>query len=796
MLRSIAASGVSFLLAYSAILWTSNASDSALPVVWTANGFAIMELMRRADCRMAAVELAFIMAVYVIAFEMPPNTCTFPLGFVITIVLSHAIEISIAVRYLLKSELSILTTAASSHFNLKDLKYLCFYAGGVGPVVSSILVLFSYLFLDSHDVSRSFSSAAEWILRHAASNVIMIWALTLLTTKVPVISACLVTPSIWIFTLRIAEFLLCLAGLVGSAYCAAYYNVTALYMVLALIVGWIAYRTSQAVNAVTQLFTYVFIVYTYFIYRYDDSLRSNAELSIIVYSTSVMSCFVSAAAFEARSMVKNIKLLLDETKSRYADLQKSKEELDLASKQSLLFAFMSHEFKTPLSIIIGFCQELEHNSLDLKAIDSVHHIGSMAEDLLQLTSEMLDMIRLRNGKSTLNLQLVDIHRLFTGAAAKMAVYGRSNNVDVVSSISPGVPRRIITDRVRLEEILHNISANAIKFSAERHGIKSDDIEEQRRPLCRMELQLLDERLREELTTNGTMVMQAAPFSGEARAPCVVVRVADEGRCIPANMHKAIFNVYERVGSSTEQVSVPGTGLGLAIVSELVGKMDGGIHVKSGSGEEGSTEGSTFSVILPALTNLSSSTSSRLDGSLHRTIRLETKSAQSSPVALMKISRSKSTGDISLHVLVVEDTPLNQKLITSILQRQGHTYEMASNGEIALELIIANEQLHRKHFDAVILDLFMPKMGGEEFLKQAQIQLPPHLAETPVVVCSADVQPEVKERLLQMQCVAAIMEKPYRPATIQKLLLECVSHGEGSVIEDAGVAESKDQRSHQ
>lgn len=850
--RLVVAPVIHFILAYLALaISAEGAKYGRLSIVWPANGCAIHHLSKTKSWRHGVIELAMLMVGYIVAVLISPTERT--LGFKLGILTSHILEISVATCGIRRNPLS--TSKGEKSLNTRDLRTIFFSAGFAGPFVASICTSLSFIFLSSKDLPIGqdiFEGCVLWIVRHAASNMQLVWSLSLLSAAIPDLAALrYLLPQHWSTSIRVVEFGACLVGIVLVTYFAAYRHIDDLYLLLVLLVSWVSSSFSQVLNAAVQLFTFFFVIFTEYTHLKDGfSNEANLQLNIVLYTTCIMSCYVSSARFEMLSLINHVTSLLRESNAQYKELKKTKEDIEIMSKQSLLFAFMSHEFKTPISCILGFSHELRHLSLEKKAVEFINHIMTLAEGLLELTSDMLDMVRLRAGKDTINISPVDLHEVFNTTAAKLMVLARNNGVGLISYIADDAPRMIMADKMRLAEVMNNIGNNAIKFSADKashtpvsggtmsrinsgqsfasngdaavdekdnpftyEGIQMHQQEEkQQRPCCTLELLLLDDKLRKELNSNeGTWVI-TPPFSlrKSADSPCVVLRVTDTGKGIPPSLHKAIFNVYERVGTAVDQMSVPNTGLGLMLVKELLENMQAGIHLKSSVGS-----GSSFSIILQAQVNhgIGDIDMNRIInapgtyGTLTRTEKMETGTARiqlsvsvkNPPSLITQLSgegdnspriasrtcaedevlrtsaqisdASASCSITSLNVLVAEDTPINQKLIAAILKRQGHTYQIAANGRIALDLILKNDAQHVKPFDCIILDLFMPFLSGEEFLKCRHRELPGHLANIPVCVVSASINPGQRERLLQMPGVVAVLEKPYRPALIQAILID-------------------------
>jgi PAS domain S-box-containing protein len=179
---------------------------------------------------------------------------------------------------------------------------------------------------------------------------------------------------------------------------------------------------------------------------------------------------------------------------------------------------------------------------------------------------------------------------------------------------------------------------------------------------------------------------------------LVFNVEDSGIGIPSDKVSSIFEPFTQASADSTR-KYGGTGLGLSIVHDLVELQGGFVSVKSKQGV-----GSSFTVILPV-----------------KKVNMET--IQQVELALMPV---ESPGNI--HVLIVEDQPLNQQLAKKLIGDFGFTSEIAANGKIAVELLSQGNLFEEhKKYDLILMDLQMPEMDGydatEIIRKKLQIEIP-------------------------------------------------------------------------
>lgn len=224
--------------------------------------------------------------------------------------------------------------------------------------------------------------------------------------------------------------------------------------------------------------------------------------------------------------------------------------------RSRLVANVSHEFRTPVHVIIGYADMLLDEQTD--SLTARHLIGRVREKAIQLDeliSQLLDLSRLSCGRLERSVGDIDVPGLLEDVAdgTRRLVGRRPIRVRVECGVG-----RLRSDPVRVRQILSNLATNAAKFTA------------------RGEIRF---------------VARGAPGG-------VVLQVCDTGCGIPADKHASIFGAFEQVSPSGGAGSAAGSGgigLGLAIVKQLSDLLDGSVEVASEPGR-----GATFTVRLPHL----------------------------------------------------------------------------------------------------------------------------------------------------------------------------------------------------
>ncbi len=344
---------------------------------------------------------------------------------------------------------------------------------------------------------------------------------------------------------------------------------------------------------------------------------------------------------------------------RTIELKTAKEAAEAASKaKSEFLANMSHELRTPMNGIIGMTGLALSTELNPEQREYLETVDYSANSLLAIVNDILDFSKADARKLTLHVTPFDIRECLMQSLATISANAAEKGLVLLHSVDAAVPACLKGDSSRVRQILLNLLGNAVKFTS--HGNISASIEVTHQ-------------------TDSSVVLQLC--------------VSDTGIGIPPEKQGVIFNAFTQVdGSFTRQFG--GTGLGLAICSQLVALMDGKIWLESEPGR-----GSRF----------------YFTATFGRSLSAGAPTAQSHlpSVTAETVKGPTEPGKNSLHVLLAEDNPLNQRLATRLLEKQGHRVTLARNGREALDIV----QRGNWDFDAVLMDIQMPEMDGLEATKE-------------------------------------------------------------------------------
>ncbi|HEX4219193.1 MAG TPA: ATP-binding protein [Acidimicrobiales bacterium] len=236
---------------------------------------------------------------------------------------------------------------------------------------------------------------------------------------------------------------------------------------------------------------------------------------------------------------------------RKMELERARDEAVAATRAKDEFlSRMSHELRTPLTAILGFGQLLQLEDLTPDNADSIDHIVTAGQHLLQLINEVLDISQIESGNLSLSLEPIQLREVVTEIVSLMSPIAAAHAVTVEVGGLDGLA--VLSDRQRIKQVLLNLVSNAIKYN--RKG--------------------------------GTIVI-----TGSASADAVALTVADTGLGIPPSSLDRLFVPFDRMGAANS--GIEGTGVGLSLSKALVEAMGGTIGADSTVGQ-----GSRFWVELP------------------------------------------------------------------------------------------------------------------------------------------------------------------------------------------------------
>ncbi len=407
-----------------------------------------------------------------------------------------------------------------------------------------------------------------------------------------------------------------------------------------------------------------------------------------------------------RAMAQSLGVRTRELEQRSQDLAAARDAaLDASRLKSEFLATMSHEIRTPLHGVLGSLELLEGTSLDAEQgsyVTMAAHSGAL---LLAIVNDILDFSKIEANRIELDDARFDLRALCTDLVASFADDARRRGLSLQLHLADDLPQLVAGDPTRLRQVLVNLVGNALKF-----------------------------------TPQGSVSLTVSATVEGERVRCRY-EVRDTGIGLAPEVLPRIFEAFRQADGSTTR-RFGGTGLGLAICERLVHLQGGAIGVESEPGR-----GSVFWFELPAAWWAARA------------------SASAAPVEVSGASMpANDAGEVppAMRVLVVEDNPVNQRVIARMLEKRGCAVTVAENGARALDA------LEHARVDLVLMDCQMPEMDGFEATRRIRARERERGGHVPIVALTANAARGDQER-----CREAGMDdyltKPLVPGALDTVL---------------------------
>ena len=327
---------------------------------------------------------------------------------------------------------------------------------------------------------------------------------------------------------------------------------------------------------------------------------------------------------------------------------------DANTAKSDFLANMSHEIRTPMNAILGFTDWLQRGMAkspeeQQEYLSTIHSSGS---HLLRLINDILDLSKIEAGKLEIDRIDQNPYEVINDIASILSVRAQDKNIELITEFENDLPVSVLTDDVRLRQVLTNLTGNAIKFTSDGHvKISTRYIEN---PIDEDQLE---------------------------------VRISDTGIGMTPEQSAKIFDPFVQADTSVTR-KFGGTGLGLSISKRIVEALGGEISVSS---ELGKGTELTFMIDI---------------GDCKSTRRISAADNAKENEASRSKGKSQDLTDLNGGtILLVDDGTANRKLINLILTKAGCTVTEAVNGKDGSDLALEYK------FDLILMDMQMPVMDG-------------------------------------------------------------------------------------
>jgi len=396
--------------------------------------------------------------------------------------------------------------------------------------------------------------------------------------------------------------------------------------------------------------------------------------------------------------------------------------------KSEFLANMSHEIRTPMTAILGYtdllheevmccpvCPDAMHCQKRLNGCEAVSTIQRNGEHLLKVIGDILDLSKIEAGKLQIEPTRCSPVKVVAEVVSLMRPQAAAKQLTLKTELAHPLPETVLTDPLRLRQVLVNLVGNAIKF------------------------------------TDQGEVRLAVRLTDDSGHPRLRFEVTDTGIGMNDEQVGKLFKPFSQVDNSSTR-KFGGTGLGLCISKHLTEALGGSIRVRSEPGK-----GSTFSVTIDP---------GQLDG-MHMMQNAQEVLLDRPPSTTATIQDK-----IVLHgrILLAEDGLDNQQLISLLLTKAGAEVTAVENGQLAVETALAAREV-ADPFDVILMDMQMPVLDGY----QATRQLRKRGYTGPIVALTAHAMAEDCQKCLDAGC-NDYLPKPFQHRALLEMVARHITAG--------------------
>lgn len=375
------------------------------------------------------------------------------------------------------------------------------------------------------------------------------------------------------------------------------------------------------------------------------------------------------------------------------------EAIGAAQSKADFLSTMSHEIRTPMNAVIGLTNLLINDNPRPDQLEYLETIKFSGNNLLHIINDILDYNKIESGKLNLENIDFDLKDMLVKIDRTMRNKVEDKGIYLTFKVDEEIDAWVKGDQVRLNQVFTNLIGNAIKFTKE----------------------------------GGVTVIAKLLHKTAHKKQSIRFSVIDTGIGIPDDKQAAVFERFTQAESTTTR-NFGGTGLGLSICKKLTEAFGSKLKLTSVYGE-----GSNF----------------YFDMDFEISVSPESLEVASNPEHIQKDLR----GGL---ILLVEDNDINVLVIGEYLNQWNARFEVAENGEIAVEMVKNNV------YELILMDLQMPVMDGYEATKIIRAMDDPIKANTHIYAMTADAMMEIKERVMGVG-MNGIFHKPFDPEAVYRTL---------------------------
>ncbi|MGL1884947.1 MAG: ATP-binding protein [Reichenbachiella sp.] len=513
-----------------------------------------------------------------------------------------------------------------------------------------------------------------------------------------------------------------------------WFRILAVVFMTSLILGYLRYRLIALKNQKRELEKLVLL-------RTEEINEQKEAISLQAEQLRKSNNELASKQTLIEGQNRQLEINNNEIGSKRDELIQLNDKLNLVSQLRLsFFTNISHEFRTPLTLIVGPMERLMSQvNLDFDVKNKLNVINRNAKRLLHLINEIMDFRKIEKGEVGLHISKVEPITFSKSILEVFKPLAEIKNISLGFGEIKG-DESLWVDENKLENILYNLLSNAIKYTPSDGNV-------------RMEVSWVAYK-------NSMLVNIENAVQLEEDNVVLSIKVIDSGAGISEENLPLIFKRFYRI-EKENAFNVGGSGIGLAIIEELIRTHNGHIEVRSELGQ-----GSIFEVQLPSLPNHPSIRSKTNEGKIHTDIQeqlevfkneLLMKEVEENEIQQIAIDETKAT------VLVVEDNYDLRGFVSERLRERYNILE-AKNGKEGEILALEYNP------DLIVSDIMMPIMNGLDLCKSIKSNF--KTSHIPVILLTA--KSSVENQVLGLENGAdGYLAKPFNfeilEARIQNLL---------------------------
>lgn len=473
---------------------------------------------------------------------------------------------------------------------------------------------------------------------------------------------------------------------------------------------------------------------------FDNQLSQQSRASVISYLIILVTTQLLAAVlafFTVKPYIKAQSKLMEE---------KVRAESENNAKSDFL-ANMSHEIRTPINAVLGMNEMIireDHKAMGITESDplavqeSLENISVYAGDiqkaghnLLAIVNDILDFSKIEAGRMDIVNAPYQLSSLINDINNMILFKAQDKGLDFSVEVDPEIPDELEGDEVRIRQVLTNLLNNAVKY-----------------------------------TDKGSVTLKVRSKKIEAGRIHLIIGVWDTGIGIKEEDKAMLFERFERFDMERNS-TIEGTGLGLPITHHLVELMGGKIDVESEYGK-----GSIFTATIPQHV---------LDETPIGDFQTRLKENTPADIPYRESFRAPLA-----HILVVDDTKINMKVVVNLLKNTKIKIDTAESGAQAVAMAAVTK------YDLIFMDQRMPEMDGTEAFRRIRATEGGLSSDVPIICLTADAVIGAKERYLS-EGFTDYLAKPIDSFALERMIIKHLPRRKVELVRDD--KEDSEEESH-